>query len=494
MPRERGTSTDSVGSTLQDMLAPPGSFNNLGAVAALDRHKSSGQRSSWVHRTVSPLSVGGLRQSTITLVQTSLGGGVLTLAYAMKLSGLGLGLLMLALLAGVAFLGMDTMMRGAIKMEAYDTATLLAKCVGSWSGPAMDLLLVLYGNGAIIAYFILLGDFLPAIARDAASLGVIAPLAVDATVLRRHCILSTLLVVVPLAIPKKLSALRYATPVALVAIVFTACTVVSKSPELYEANVGEEGFGDVEWFVADWGFFQSFSILLFAYNCHLNVIPVAAELVEPTDVRISKITFRVVSVELIFYALIATGGYLSFLARTDQNILTDYRQTTSSVTICRALLSFTILVGIPTNLLPTVRSLQGFVEACVPSLRSGNGLQEPLVSPSGEATGSNQAPTPTSPTSSAGSEVVRLCLTALCIVIQVAVAIAVPNVADVMGFLGASVGTVLMMVLPAVVLFKAKPAGFSSLRWWATAVGLIGATLISCAAIVVMLLQKMGRL
>jgi len=253
------------------------------------------------------------------------------------------------------------------------------------------------------------------------------------------------------------------------------------------ARVGQPGWGSIEWVKVDWGFFQTFSILLFAYNCHLNVVPVASEMTDPSDQRISKVTSRVVVVEAIFYALIAAGGYLSFLAETDQNILNNYG-TSAAVTVCRTLLSFTILVGIPTNLLPTARSLQGFVEACFPSLAPKALPSEPLLGCDPSAAGGSQAePTPR-------SEALRLALTALCLFVEVCVAIVVPNVADVMGFLGASVGTVLMMVLPAVVLLKARPDGFSAARVWFTAFCLIGATLVSCMAIVVMALQKTGYL
>jgi len=463
---------------------PQASFNNLGAIAALNRRPT---KKSFAQRTVSPLSAGGLRQSTITLVQTSLGGGVLTLAFAMRLSGLGLGLGLLGVLGLVAFMGMDVMMRGAVKLEAFDTASLLAKCVGKWSGPAMDLLLVLYGNGALIAYFILLSDFLPAIAADIAEMGWISHPEMDPQAFRTRCILSTLIVVIPLSIPRKLSALRYATPIALLAITFTAITVLMKCSGLFSMHDGMPGWGDIEWVKVDWGFFQTFSILLFAYNCHLNVVPVASEMTDPCDRRISKVTSRVVVVEFVFYALIAAGGYLSFLAKTDQNILNNYG-TSAAVTLCRTLLSFTILVGIPTNLLPTARSMQGFVEALIPGVASASPPASPLL---GCESGGGQI-VQAGPT--ARSEVLRLALTALCLIVEVSVAIVVPNVADVMGFLGASVGTVLMMVLPAAVLLKARPDGFSPARVWFTATCLIGATMVSCMAIVVMVLQKNGVL
>lgn len=441
-----------------------------------------------LQRLAAPLTAGGLRQSIFTLVQTSLGGGVLTLAYGMRLTGLGLGLAMLAALALLAFLGMDAMMRGAVSLEVQSTAGLLSKCIGQSSGPVMDACLVLFGVGAMIAYFILLGDFLPSLARSASlQLGMELPLT---GALRTRCILLTLVVVIPLSVPKKLSALRYATPASLAAILMTAMTVLVNSPDLYEQNVGQQGFGEVEWFRLDWSFFKAFSIFLFAYNGHLNVVPVAMELQRPSSERIWKANLRVAMLLLVFYSLIGAGGYLSFFQATEQNILVNYETSTLTL-LCKFLLSCTLLVSIPTYLNPTVRSAQSLFQACARSREANVG---PLLS-------ARMAPH-LSPTSSpqsgegvpANSEALRCICSALCMCITVTTAVFVPNVADVMGFLGASVGTVLMMVLPAIVLLRAPPPEFSTRQTAFTTLYLLGAAGVSCAAIAVMLLQKLGKL
>merc|ERR1719189_953526 len=115
--------------------------------------------------------VGGELQCKFTLLQTAIGAGMLILPAAMKMTGLAVGLLLLAFNGVVVYLGLDTMMRGAIRLQVKDTAALLAKCLGKWSGPAMELLLALYGNGQVITFFVRLGDFLPIVARHLMALG-----------------------------------------------------------------------------------------------------------------------------------------------------------------------------------------------------------------------------------------------------------------------------------------------------------------------------------
>lgn len=63
---------------------------------------------------------------------------------------------------------------------------------------------------------------------------------------------------------------------------------------------------------------------VFAYNCHLNVCPVAAELEVPTGERIHKVTYTAVFVQIFFYLGIAICGYLSFGTGTESDILLNY--------------------------------------------------------------------------------------------------------------------------------------------------------------------------
>merc|ERR1719191_1745760 len=79
-------------------------------------------------------------------------------------------------------------------------------------------------------------------------------------------------------------------------------------------------------------------------------------MVRPTKVRFKKISHWVNVVQLCFYCLIGVSGYMSFLGQTNQDIITSYGEHDPMVSIGRAFLTCSMLVAIPINLLPTVRS------------------------------------------------------------------------------------------------------------------------------------------
>merc|ERR1719188_118655 len=85
-------------------------------------------------RAFSPLTAGGIRQSVFTLVQTALGGGVLTISYMLRLTGCAVGTSLLFVCGLVAFAGMRILMRSAVKLKVYTFSGLLSKCLGAMSG------------------------------------------------------------------------------------------------------------------------------------------------------------------------------------------------------------------------------------------------------------------------------------------------------------------------------------------------------------------------
>lgn len=434
---------------------------------------------SRVSATFDKLNAGGVRQSSLTLIQTALGAGFLTLPYALSLCGVGLGLALMVLGGVLVYFGIEIMLRGAIQMDVDETSTLLMKCVGKWCGPALDGILVFYGNGSIIAYFILCGDFMPGILHDMANMSWIEPIELPKAVLRTRCILATLVVVIPLSIPTSLSALRYATPVALIAVLSTSTMILVNMPSNFGSHVDASGFGPINWVTLDFNFFKAFSIIIFAYNCHMNAVPVASELQRTSSRAIGKITAGLVTLLVAFYGTIGALGYLSFLGNTHQNVLTNFRLSTWALT-CRVLLCGSLLAAMPLNLSPTVRSLEGLLKSCCPG-RGSAPLQDNLLP---------DAESPQTKTNASFT----LILKAICTAVQVTVALQVSDIASVMGLLGASVGTVLMMGIPLAVLLTGRFEDYSRLKYWSAVMVFSSCMMVTTTAMFVQVLQNMGKL
>lgn len=234
----------------------------------------------------------------------------------------------------------------------------------------------------------------------------------------------------------------------------------------FEEHHHTAGYGEIVWFKWNLNAFVAFPMYLFAFACHLNVIPVANILEQPTRGRIFKVSSLATLVQCAFYLLIGITGYLSFLSKTPQDILKGYPVGSVSIAVSRAFLTCSMLIAVPVNLIPTIRSGVQFLEFF---RRARDQPPATLVRPD-EAPSCQQRATaasgemllPAQATIEQPSQLLRICLTLVSLVLMMAVAIAVPGIAIVSGLLGATIATAIVLVIPAYAIRKKMPRTMSS--------------------------------
>lgn len=412
------------------------------------------ERKSWARRAVGQMTVGGVRHSMLTLTSTALGGGLLAVSYVMKTCGLGLGLAMLVIGAILAYLSTIALMRISHETGHYTYAGLFSYCAGPRGGPILDAMLFIYGNGSCVGYFVFLGDFIPALAK------LIAPDAPEwiSSNYRWLAIAASALVISPMALARDTAALRHLTPISILSLMYVSLVIAIRSPYKYHENHGKTDYGDFKTFNLNMEVFSAFAICIFAYNCHINVVPVAEKMVRPTKARIQKVSWRVNALQVCFYSLIGITGYLTFLEKTPQDVLEGFDPKDIYMAIGRVFLTFTMLVAIPMNLNPSVKSGLQFIDYF---RTSEDRLLE--ASPTGSPSISPRASPRISPTGSYGltgappperAPMIRITLSLACLAVQAAIAVQVPGIADVIGLLGATVATAMMLVIPAYAMHK----------------------------------------
>ena len=386
------------------------------------------QQRTCMERWLSPMTENGFRSGMLTLTTTALGGGVLSVAFVMNICGIVLGCLILSLGALLAYLGMAALMEMSTKTGCSSYAALFSHCAGPRAGPILDATLFVYGNGACVGYMVFIGDFVPPV------LALMFPekWAQDQTGLSRTCAIALAAVLmVPMMLPYDLSRLKFLQPVSIMALLYMAIVVALKCPSSFAHDVDHHGFGQIRLVTVTPHFFEAFSLCVFAFNCHLNVVPIADQLVRPTVERTKRISARVNIFQWLFYSVIGVTGYLSFLDDTSSDILTNYSPQDYFVAAGRCFLTLTMMVAIPANLNPTVKSGVQFKDyLCKRDIR--------LLG--------SQSPTDTS---AVDQPTFRISVSVICLICQAALAMVVPQVGTVLSLLGATVATAMMLIIPA---------------------------------------------
>jgi amino acid permease len=380
-------------------------------------------RPSLIERSFSPLTAGGIRQSTFTLISAAIGGGILCLPFVFSLVGVFIGIILLCIASFLAYISMRMLFLSADRSKTFSYGKLFAHSLDfGYAGPLLDLITIMFGQGVVIAYFVFLGDFIPALG-DATGLSIA----------RTVSILACCFFAIPFAWPTKLSALKYLTPVSTLSLLITACVVVYRTPLMHSVLSPEDA--DVDSFIVSRSILKGFTIAVSSFICHTNVVSVAGELVQPSAKRANKISIRTAAVQLVLYLVIGICGYASFTRGIQQNFLKGYPDDDQLICMCRMMLSFTIFFGLPMNTNPTARAFVNLVQA-LKTLKS-----EPLL--------------PDTPSDDSDPmRTLRISAGVVVLITGSIVSLYVPGIADVIGILGGSLGTLIMLVFPALIFAK----------------------------------------
>lgn len=350
---------------LTEQMTPPfnstASLQNVGKVPSWEKiydnaalHNNSKLASNTSDgRLFKPLEAGSQRTCVITLVATALGSGVLALPYAFAHTGLVVGLVVLVVTGCASAVSLVILMLASRYTEVETYGALMALATGSdLIGVALDGCVAIYGFATLLALQIFMADFVPEIM---AGCGFPRPS-------RTTGILAMAVLVAPLMLPQKVSALRYAASLAPFAILFIAGNVVLQAPALYAARPEDS---ELKMVVHEpLSVLQSMCIFVFSVMCHANAVPVVHMLDRPSVARIVKVATYADMCCTVLYLLIGVGGYMSFQGGVQSNFLAGYPRS-ASILVCRMMMAAVCFVGIPINSSNAVQALQKVITAAV---------------------------------------------------------------------------------------------------------------------------------
>jgi len=225
------------------------------------------------------------------------------------------------------------------------------------------------------------------------------------------------LVLLPLSLKRDMSSLAFMGIVSIVALFYTMLVLVIECP-FYWKQYRHHADTKMQAFVIDANILTSFSLVFFAYTCQMALMPVYSELINPNYRRIKKIVTRALSVDLMFYILIACAGYFSTFNATSDVVIQrpplpglnpDYPALIAAFAIC-----IVLFAAFPSNYSPCRNQ---FFLLCYPE----------------KETFSNKA---------------NLMLTVIFIVLTCSVAVFYPNVSTVLSILGGGCSVSICYTVP----------------------------------------------
>lgn len=240
--------------------------------------------------------------SVCNLANCAIGAGVLSLPFAIRHTGAALGLVLACAVAAVIVFTLDVLVRAGEAHGAVSYQELVRKALGPAASHLVSLTLVVYIFGSCVAYQIIIADAAGAVLRGALGVSHLA-LTREVVIAATACA-----VLLPLSLLRRTTSLAPASTLSVVALAYTTVAVVVKgclrfsNPSGDErggnSDVGTEGPGrswswesstwnrgkltvgglNVDLWRLDAGTISALPVLVFAFQCHIQVLSIFAEL------------------------------------------------------------------------------------------------------------------------------------------------------------------------------------------------------------------------
>ena len=380
--------------------------------------------------------------TTVNLCNTIIGAGLLTLPFAIYVSGGLLNALALFVLVAVGSACGFLFLCECCEMTGKFTYKELGESAIGTGWP-VELMKGLYTFGTCIAYMVLIGDFCTGLSAE------ISP--GDSVFLQRvHDVFSdrtsaTILIATvfcfPLSLLRSLNALRFTSLLAIACIAYTVLAVAGTFAFKYHFHV------------ADSVRFTSFSptvlgclpLMGVSLTGHYNAPRLYYEMKDRSEAKFKVVVAGSITTCVVFYSLMALSGYLMFGDKVDGDILNNLSSTGSVAVLARLALLVTIVFSYPLVYNAVRSSAHELVSGWWHRTGAGRSSEPRLLEAQRTPAASKHI-----------SMLQAVAYSSAFVTLHVVIALLVPQVEVVLGYNGSVFGTSIVYILPAIMVMRMR--------------------------------------
>lgn len=286
------------------------------------------------------------RKSTImvavfSLLNTILGGGILSLPYAFMKSGALLGVLMMSISVVISIFSLQLLCKMARKTGSKTYSDVMRKTMGVNTPEIVDVIMFLLLKLVLIAFCVLVKS----ISGDLAEFLFLENDQIFGAATRNK-ITSVIFIffVLPLMTLEDLYSLRYASYVGMASITILTTVLVIKATAVPADTLVQEGrlFP-----AASQDVMTALPIMLIAYLCQFNAVEVFSVLRNPTEEAVNRVMSHTISFSGAIFCIFGLAGYFLAFDACSDNILNNFSPRDPSLVVARCGLVFTLICQLP---------------------------------------------------------------------------------------------------------------------------------------------------
>ncbi|XP_072954735.1 amino acid transporter AVT6C-like [Typha angustifolia] len=272
--------------------------------------------------------------SAVFNVSTSIvGAGIMSIPAAMRVLGVGPALILITAVAFLADVSAEFLMRytgWSCSAPPHTYATVMGDAFGVAGSAGLQGCVAVTTAGTLVVYLIIIGDVM--CGSGEAHVGVLQEWFDRAWWNEREValLLIVVLVLLPLALPKRVDSLRYTSAVSILLAVVFMC--ISLGMSLYALLQGTATtprlLPDFSRLSSAFELFTAVPVIVVAFTFHFNVHSIRAELSKTSDMKVAvRVSLILCS---IIYSAVGFFGYLLFGDSTMADILSNFDQNSGS--------------------------------------------------------------------------------------------------------------------------------------------------------------------
>lgn len=274
-------------------------------------------------------ATGTVASSTINLIKTIVGAGLLAIPYAFRCDGVFFAVSLILMAAFTSGYGLFILAKCSKTLLNPRHSSFFTLCSITYPNLSLlfDFAMFIQCFGVALSYLILIGDLFPALFGGT----------------RTNWILLSAIIIVPLSLLRHFDSLKYTSVIGLLALGYIGLLII-----------GSYSFGNypkpkVDWFsISDRsGVLTTFSIIVFAFTGSMNLFSIINELKENSMTNIKKIINNSIVVSSACFIILGLFGYLTFGKETLGNVILNYDADKLSVRFARFNLGLMVVLSFP---------------------------------------------------------------------------------------------------------------------------------------------------
>lgn len=294
--------------------------------------------------------------SVLNLLTCAVGSGILSLPYAFNASGLVFGTALLFFVSALNFYSLHLLILSAhtVGKTTYQDVAIVTygKKFGTFF---VNGILFLTTFGSLTGITIIMGDLLRPPVCQWSGHGANCD---AAGFYANRIFLSAIMLVViaPLALRRTFHEFAFSSFLAIASVAFLVFVVVFRSIQ-FMTNLPKDwkppGLGPTDLL----GVIDAVPLLAFALGCHIQIIPIFSELRPSTTMKsqvgyMDTVAFTSNCTSTLMYLVVSFFGHFQFGGNVNQNILLNYPAWDTLVTVARLLMAFHVGLAYPVVMWP----------------------------------------------------------------------------------------------------------------------------------------------